>query len=55
MNAETICDKYFKEQELIKLRNNQITVTIFAHPKRKVIEPFYYELNAKLKRKGINP
>ena len=55
MNAETICDKFFKEQALIRLRNNQITVTMFAHPEQKALEPLYYNLNSKLKRKGIEP
>lgn len=55
MNAETIYDKFFKEQALIKLRNNQITVTIFAHRQRQVLEPLYLDLSSKLEAKGIDP
>lgn len=55
MNAETISDKFFKEQALVKLRDNQITVTIFGHKYRDVLEPLYYDLNSKLESKNINP
>lgn len=53
MNAETICEKFFKEQALIKLRDDQITATIFAHPYREVLEALYFDLNSKLESKGI--
>ena len=55
MNAETINEKFFKEQALVKLRDNQITVTIFGHKYRDVLEPLYYDLNSKLERKNIDP
>jgi hypothetical protein len=55
MNAETIDEKFFKEQALVKLRDDQITVTIFGHKYREVLEPLYYDLDSKLKRKKIDP
>jgi len=55
MNAETIYEKFFKEQALIKLRDDEIKVTIYGHKYREVLEPLYYHLNSKLKEKGIDP
>jgi hypothetical protein len=55
MNAETINDKFFKEQALVKLRDDQITVTIFGHKYREVLEPLYHNLNTKLESKDIDP
>ena len=55
MNAETIHEKFFKEQALVKLRDNQITVTIFGHKYRQVLEPLYHDLDSKLEAKGIEP
>ncbi|MFQ6043609.1 MAG: transposase [Candidatus Poribacteria bacterium] len=55
MNAETIDEKFFKEQALVKLRDDQITVTIFGHKYRDVLEPLYYDLNSKLESKNIDP
>ncbi len=55
MNAETIDEKFFKEQALVKLRDNQITVTMFGHKYREVLEPIYHDLNSKLKRNKIDP
>jgi hypothetical protein len=55
MNAETINEKFFKEQALVKLRDDQITVTIFRHKYREVLEPLYYDLNSKLESKNIDP
>jgi hypothetical protein len=55
MNAQTIYDKFFNEQALIKLRNNQITITIFAHRFKEVLEPLYFDLSSKLENKGIDP
>jgi len=55
MNAETISKKFFKEQALIRLRNNQITVTIYGHRYKEILEPLYYDIDSKLTAKGINP
>ena len=44
-----------KEQALIKLRDDEIKVTIYGHKYREVLEPLYYHLNSKLKEKGIDP
>jgi hypothetical protein len=55
MNAETIDEKFFKEQALVKLRDDQITVTMFGHKHRDVLEPLYHDLNSKLERKKIDP
>jgi len=55
MNVETIYEKFFKEQALIKLRDDEIKVTIYGHKYREVLEPLYYDLNSKLKEKGIDP
>ena len=55
MNAETICEKFFKEQALIRLRDNEITVTICGSPRREELEALYVDLNAKLESKGIEP
>ncbi|MFQ5709838.1 MAG: transposase [bacterium] len=55
MNAETIYEKFFKEQALIKLREDQITVTMYGHRHREILEPLFHDLNSKLKSKGIDP
>ena len=55
MNAETIYEKFFKEQALVKLRDNEIKVTIYGHNYREVLEPLYHDLNSKLKEKNIDP
>jgi len=55
MNADTIHEKFFKEQALVKLRDNQITVTTYGHYYREVLEPLYHDLNSKLEAKGVEP
>ena len=54
-NAETIYEKFFNEQALIKLRDDEIKVTIYGHKYRELLEPLYSDLNSKLKKKGIEP
>jgi len=54
MNAETIYEKFFKEQALIKLRDDQITITMFGHKKREILEQLFHDLNSKLESKGID-
>lgn len=55
LNAESIYDKFFNEQALVRLRDNQITITIFAHKHRELVESLYHNLNSKLEKKRINP
>lgn len=55
MNAETIYEKFFKEQALIKLRDDQITVTMYGHRQREILESLFHDLNSKLKSKEIDP
>ena len=55
MNAETIVEKFFKEQGLIRLRNDQITVTVYGHRYKEILEPLYDDLDSKLIAKDIDP
>ena len=54
-NVETIYDKFFDYQSLIKLKGEEIVVTVFNHPYAHELEPIYRNLSEKLKNKEINP
>lgn len=55
MNAETIYEKFFNKQALIKLDGDEVKIILYGYPKRNEIEGMYYNLNSKLEQKGINP
>ncbi len=53
--VETIYDLFFDCQSIIKLKGEEIVVTIFDHPYEDELEPIYRNLSEKLKSNNINP
>ncbi len=54
-NVETIYDLFFEHQAIIKLKKNEILITIYDHPFDYELETMYYDLSKKLENKNIEP